>query len=524
MKKNLPVTDVEQSYDSRANILSTTDLKGAITYVNEDFVRISGFSSSELIGKNHNIVRHPEMPPAAFADLWSSLKGGRTWMGLVKNRCKNGDYYWVDAFVMPIQRDGVAVEYQSVRRSPDTAFVRRAKRLYADLLKSGTSSLLRAPRIPLGLRCILPIVYAVVISTAAVIFTRSIGIQLFAILASGAVAMLGVLPSLTQLRAVLARCREIVANPVSQFVFTGRMDEAGEILLALKMLESENAALVGRIADSSHHIASNANRVSETVEQSHNGIHQQQQETDQVATAMHQMAATIQEVAASAQSASMVAGNGLDDIGVGKQKIDASVSAILELWREVSVAAEVIRKLETESMNIGAVIDVIRGIAEQTNLLALNAAIEAARAGEAGRGFAVVADEVRMLATRTQKSTQEIQEMISSLQAGAKQAVTAMTTGSQRAQTCAELGEQSAASFESIRQSINEINSMNVQIATAVEQQSVVADQISRSVESISGLSRLNADAIKISSGAADDLNIVSANLRSLTEQFWMRQ
>jgi aerotaxis receptor len=524
MKKNLPVTDVELNYDSKANILSTTDLKGAITYVNDDFIRISGFCDEELIGRNHNIVRHPDMPPAAFGDLWSSLKGGQAWMGLVKNRCKNGDYYWVDAFVMPIQHEGVTAEYQSVRRCPDKAFVQRARRLYAQLLASGSSALLRRPRTPLWWRSIAPMLAAAAMNALAIVLVHNVALQLLVVALSCLIAALGAIPALNQLRGVLARSRKVFSNPVAQFVYTGRMDEAGEVLLALKMLESENAALIGRIADSSHQIAGSASRVAETVDQSHDGIHRQQLETDQVATAMHQMAATIQEVAAGAQSASTVAGRGLDDVGIGKEKIDASVKAILDLWREVNAAAEVIRKLEAESIGIGAVLDVIRGIAEQTNLLALNAAIEAARAGAAGRGFAVVADEVRLLATRTQQSTQEIRAMIENLQTGAKQAVAAMTSGSSRAQTCAELGEQSAAYFESIRRSINELSQMNMQIATAVEQQSVVADQISRSVESISDLSRSNSAAIKTSSGAADDLNQVSASLRSLTEQFWLRQ
>uniref|UniRef100_UPI00289D3155 PAS domain-containing protein n=1 Tax=Stutzerimonas balearica TaxID=74829 RepID=UPI00289D3155 len=133
MRMNLPVTGREVSYSDSANILSTTDLNGDITYVNPDFIRISGFDEQELLGQHHNVVRHPDMPPEAFADLWSCVRAGRSWMGMVKNRCKNGDHYWVSAFVTPISRDGRVVEYQSVRTKLRPEQVAAAEQLYARL-------------------------------------------------------------------------------------------------------------------------------------------------------------------------------------------------------------------------------------------------------------------------------------------------------------------------------------------------------------------------------------------------------
>lgn len=133
MKINLPVTNTEREVKASQNILSTTDLKGAITYVNPDFIAISGFDEDELIGRNHNVVRHPDMPPAAFDSLWTNMKAGQPWMGMVKNRCKNGDHYWVDAFVMPIRENGTAVEYQSVRFKAERSWVQRAETIYKRL-------------------------------------------------------------------------------------------------------------------------------------------------------------------------------------------------------------------------------------------------------------------------------------------------------------------------------------------------------------------------------------------------------
>ncbi len=146
MKINTPVNTTEINFPEHYNILSTTNLKGAITYCNDDFIEVSGFTSEELIGRNHNLVRHPDMPPAAFADLWGNLKSGLPWMGIVKNRCKDGSYYWVDAYVTPIRENGETTEYQSVRTKPDRTIVQRAEAIYRDLMQNRKPRALRLPR------------------------------------------------------------------------------------------------------------------------------------------------------------------------------------------------------------------------------------------------------------------------------------------------------------------------------------------------------------------------------------------
>lgn len=151
MKVNLPVSGCAVQFSANANILSTTNPKGAITYVNPDFISISGFSEAELLGVNHNIVRHPDMPPEAFTHLWQTLKAGRSWMGLVKNRCKNGDHYWVSAYVTPMQRNGEIVEYQSVRTLPPKALVDAAEHLYAQLRNGKKTHCLRPSRLSVGM-------------------------------------------------------------------------------------------------------------------------------------------------------------------------------------------------------------------------------------------------------------------------------------------------------------------------------------------------------------------------------------
>ena len=193
MKTNLPVSQREISVPEDANILSTTNLKGAISYINPDFIRISGFDESELLGQNHNIVRHPDMPSAAFSELWQTLKARRSWMGLVKNRCKNGDHYWVSAYVTPVVRNGQTVEYQSVRTRTTPERIARAEWLYGQLRAGHTPRFLRPMRLPLASRMGLLLSLPIAVCAAALAISGSLpgwlaisgGLGLSAMLAAG---------------------------------------------------------------------------------------------------------------------------------------------------------------------------------------------------------------------------------------------------------------------------------------------------------------------------------------------------
>ncbi len=222
MKINLPVTNYEVPYDKNLNILSTTDARGTITYVNPDFIQISGFESSELIGRNHNIVRHPDMPPAAFGDLWSTVQADNSWMGIVKNRCKNGNHYWVDAYVTPIKRDGQIAEYQSVRRKPDPEYVKRAEKIYPQLLQNKKPRhIIKTPslqtRILLSIN--LPLLFSLAISTFFFELPSTL-ITIFsaALLISTALTCLFFSP----FRRLSRETRTIVTHPIAQHIYTGR--------------------------------------------------------------------------------------------------------------------------------------------------------------------------------------------------------------------------------------------------------------------------------------------------------------
>lgn len=527
MKKNLPVTHTEINFPADANILSTTDLKGAITYVNGDFIKISGFREDELLGKNHNIVRHPDMPPAAFGDLWNALKKGKSWMGMVKNRCKNGDHYWVSAYVTPIMENGETVEFQSVRTKPDTDLVEKAGKLYGELMAGKKPTGLKKPRLSLKYK---------MIAGSAVIISLLIAIVLF----QGGGAFMGGLIAvgvaiwlltslmihflLSPLQSIVQHAQKIASNPVGQFIYTGRNDEIGEIAFAMKMLEAESGAIVGRIADSAQQLNGTANTLVEAVEQSRRGIQQQHVEIDHVANSINEMSSSIQDVSSSAQQTAEAADQVNVEARQGQNVVSANRSAIGELAREIESASQVIHQLEESSKDISSVLDVIRGVAEQTNLLALNAAIEAARAGEQGRGFAVVADEVRTLASRTQQSTMEIHQMIVKLQESAHAAVEVMGHSRAGAETAVEQAALATASLENITRAVEMITDKNVQIAAAVEQQSSVSEEVNQNINSIRGIGDINADASNRSAGAAHNAANLAKGLEQLAKQFWEKR
>jgi methyl-accepting chemotaxis protein len=297
-------------------------------------------------------------------------------------------------------------------------------------------------------------------------------------------------------------------------------DEISQLAGAFNVFVEKIQAMVGHVAQSTNQLASTAEQMSIVTEETREGMHRQRAETDQVATAMNQMTATVQEVARNASSAAASAHHADEQATQGKQVMGQSMKANDLLAKEVERAAEVIERLEGESESIGKVLEVIQEIAEQTNLLALNAAIEAARAGEQGRGFAVVADEVRTLANRTQHSTQEIQQIIERLQTGATEAAQVMVEGKSRAQESVELVDKAGEALDVIVGAVDTISTMNTQIASAAEEQTAVAEEINRNIVNITQVAEGTSNGAQQTSAASEQLARLASELQTLVGRF----
>ncbi len=297
-------------------------------------------------------------------------------------------------------------------------------------------------------------------------------------------------------------------------------DEIGQLAESFNAFITKIQGVIREVTASTSQLSAAAEEMSMITGETRTGVQRQQSETTLVATAINEMSSTVHEVAGNAETAASGASQADSQAEQGKQVVTSTVSSIRTLASEVETAAGVISQLEKDSESIGSVLEVIRGIAEQTNLLALNAAIEAARAGEQGRGFAVVADEVRSLASRTQESTQEIQEMIERLQRGSRDAVTAMESGQEQAHQTVEQASQAETSLNEISAAVAQINEMNAHIAEASRQQGEVVEEINKNIVNITQVADDSANGADQLSTASQELANLAVNLENQVSHF----
>lgn len=297
-------------------------------------------------------------------------------------------------------------------------------------------------------------------------------------------------------------------------------DEAGRLLQAMAKMQGKLRDTLQRISGSATQLASAAEELNCVTDESAKGLTQQNNEIEQAATAVNEMTSAVEEVARNAVSTSEASKNATASAGDGRDLVLETVSAIERMSGDVQSTATLIGNLAAESRDIGKVLDVIRGLADQTNLLALNAAIEAARAGEAGRGFAVVADEVRALAHRTQQSTSEIERMIGSIQGGTEQAVDSMRNSTERAESTLNIAKGAGLALDTINTAIVEINERNLVIASAAEEQAQVAREVDRNLVNIRDLSVQSATGASQTSSASNELSRLAVDLNSMVSRF----
>jgi PAS domain S-box-containing protein len=479
----------EQLFTESEILLSITDLNSRIKYANKNFCNISGYQFEEMQGKPHNMVRHSDMPKEAFSDLWQFIQSGKSWMGPVKNCCKNGDYYWVNAFVTPIKdKNGKISEYQSIRTKPEREVVERATQVYQQL---------KANNKPFALTFTtdMTLWFQTIFMMFIIIFGLCIAFTEVSLLFTVPMLSLSVVSAVLfsswrkKYRALIVDAKAVFDNSFMSYIYSGNNDDIGAVNLALKMRKAQVNAIVGRVSDVSDNTTHTANQSAKRGSEVTNILSQQKIETEQVATAINEMSATVQDIARVVTQAAVISKQGLEITNDGQKVVLQTINSINVLSEQLEEVNRSINRLITSSNSIGAVLSEINSIADQTNLLALNAAIEAARAGEQGRGFAVVADEVRALALRTQQSTEEIKKLLVNLQAESTSAVISMEKGTTLSIKCVNLASQTGDSLVKINKEVSELANINDQIATAVEEQSVVTEQVNKSIISISDMS-----------------------------------
>jgi aerotaxis receptor len=516
MRKNFPVTQREYALPDGTNLVSTTNLKGIITYCNPGFIETSGYTREELIGSPHNLVRHPDMPAEAFRDLWDTARIGRPWSAVVKNRRKNGDHYWVLAHVTPIVESGRSVGYMSVRTRPTREQIDQAQALYSRMqaqadagkrsvglsegrvVSAGPVGWVRR-HLQLGLRARCAMVVTGVLLTA----------QAYALLAPGgpwswlggpalAIVLAGA-GSAWLWRGVVRPMESLVevvnamaAGDLSVHVEEARFDQIGRLCRGLTQLAVTLQTIVGDVRRASDGLEVATREIA-------TGNQDLSARTESQAASLEQTAASMEQMTSSVGQNGLVANQAKD--------MAAQSSHVAERGRAaVGEAIGTMGSIQDSARKIAAITATIDGIAFQTNILALNAAVEAARAGEQGRGFSVVAAEVRALAQRAAAAAREIKKLI-------EDSVERVEQGSQ------VIGE-AGRTIDQVVESVRQVSQLIAQIAGSTSEQASGISQVNDAVTQLDGVTQQNAALVEQAAAAAQTLQTRAKELQHTVQVF----
>lgn len=481
MKSIPPTTLDELHFSPNEQLISATDTQGVIVFVNDAFVRASGYSREELIGQHHNIVRHPDMPKEAFRDMWTTLQAGKAWKGLVKNLRKDGGFYWVDAYVSPIRVDGAVIGYQSVRTLPSLQAKARAGALYGQW-KAGRHKPVRATSFQAMLAA--AIAGPGLAGAGGLALT---GLYMPAMVA-GAAAVLSSMVAFVmgaRVTALASHVRMFACNPHMAYLYTGRKGDLADISYGLQVQRSELRAVVSRLDNDSKEICQLQGDAVAQLDAASGFITGQGAMVEDVNEAVRHMIAGQERIAASSGRVAVSAAESLLLAGRGRQAVSEMLDTACKQVQSLEHIRTQVHASVERSMNITQVLDVITQVADQTNLLALNAAIEAARAGDSGRGFAVVADEVRNLAQRTTQLASEIHTIIAALQAETGSAADAINAGVVCAQQTREIAQRVGDELMAITQQVQAVSTQAQAIDLAVHDQAVMSEQTGQRMEQL---------------------------------------
>ena len=542
MRKNLPVTNRETILPENEFIYSRTDRKGVIVEANEAFARISGFAREEMIGQPHSMVRHPEMPEEAFADFWRDLRADRPWCGIVKNRRKDGGFYWVVANVSPVREGGQVVGYQSVRSRPSREAIDAADAAYRKILAGdkrlgivhGRVVNRRAATIRafLSLPVQLTMIGVATLAGAALRFAGSniagkgfdTALDLVAIVLAlyGLFFLFLYAPRVQRdLSGFGAWVERILSTGnLKQRIDSPRDDIVGKLIRTTDNFVSSVQATVQGMADVAAQVGSATQQVGVGVEQVHRSASKQSEATASAAAAVEEVTVSIGEVAENARSTRDVAHQTGRISREGAERSEQACTAIISLAETVKLSAEQVETLGEHSAQISQIAAVIKEIADQTNLLALNAAIEAARAGEQGRGFAVVADEVRKLAERTSKATQEISSMITIIQGETKLAVDGMRAGATQVGQGVSLVHSSQEALQQIKEEMDDTIRRVDEISHASIEQRTAMTLLAQNVEQVAAMTEQNVAVVAQTESMVTTLGAIVDRMEKSVNQF----
>jgi len=506
MRNNQPITQREYDYPAEMMLVSSTNTKGEITHCNRAFVEASGFEYDELIGQPHNIVRHPDMPPEAYRDMWRTMGSGLPWTGLVKNRRKNGDHYWVVANATPIMENGRPTGYLSVRTKPSRAQVQAAEALYAKLNQGNSGLSLNRGEVVrggvmalvdtwsrssgdarLGVLLLAMIVVCLTPSFIGLSEHTAFIISTVGLLAGSAAVMLWFKASVSApLKAAEQFARDVGACNLTTHVDTNVSEPAGSLLRSLSQIQVNLKAIIGDVRAEVGGFGQAAQEIAAASRDLSSRTETQASNLEQTAASMEELAATVRTTSDNANAMADQTQRSANIAATGQSAIHS--------------VGETMRGIENSSKKMSEIISVIEGIAFQTNILALNAAVEAARAGEQGRGFAVVAGEVRSLAQRSGAAAKEIKDLI-------------QNSVNQVSQGVGQMGKASG-TIDDVVTEINATHTVVDEIRHATREQSEGLMQINTAIVQLDNVTQQNAAMVEQASAAADNLSTGSEGLK----------